>query len=54
MSEKKHKHDHDHEPLVSEDNLHKMLKAILPLIEKAKQEVNELKEHEEENDGGMF
>ena len=38
MSEKKHKHDHDHEPLVSEDNLHKMLKAILPLIEKAKQE----------------
>jgi len=53
MSEKKHKHDHDHEPLVSEDNLHKMLKAILPLIEKAKQEVNELKEHEEENDGGI-
>jgi len=53
MSEKKHKHDHDKESLVSEDNLHKMLKSILPLIEKAKQEVNELKEHENEHDGGI-
>ena len=51
MSEKKH--EHDHEPLVSEDNLRKMLKSILPLIEKAKQEISEIKEHEDEHDGGI-
>lgn len=49
MSEKKHEHKHKKTPLISEDNLHKMLKSILPLIEKAKQEVADLQEHAEEH-----
>ena len=52
MSEKKHEHKHmDKEPIISEENLHKLLKSILPLIEKAKQEVEEVQDHAAEHHG---
>ena len=46
MSEKKHDNKGKDKAIISEDNLQKMLKNILPLIQKAKEEVNEIKEHE--------
>ena len=52
MSDKKHEHKHvekDKSPLINEDNLQKMLQSIIPLIEKAKNEIKEFKEHQDDH-----